>query len=68
MTKITIEVEFSIGEVVFVLTDVDQTPRVVSGYSIVQHNRSFGVLYNLSCNGEETSFYEFEITNEKTIF
>lgn len=54
--------KFSLGEIVYLNTDIEQYPRCVTGYKI----RPGGlIIYMLSCEGEETSHYDIEITKEK---
>lgn len=57
-----VDVEFEIEEIVYLKTDLDQLPRIVSGLSI----RKSGVIsYELS-QGSHTSYhYDFEISKEK---
>lgn len=57
----TINNKFAIGDRVFLVTDQDQLPRIVSGITI----RNGVLIYLLSQNVQETGHYEFEISDEK---
>jgi hypothetical protein len=52
-----------IGEVVYLRTDPDQYPRLVTGLEV----RPDGVLYLLSHAGAETKHYPLEITTERDV-
>ena len=53
---------FELGETVYLKTDTEQLPHVVTGYVI----RPGGtIIYKLSCCGEETNHYDLEITKEQ---
>lgn len=52
-----IEVDYNIGEIVYLRTDSDQQPRLVSGISI----RITSIMYELSKGETCSSHYSFEI-------
>lgn len=58
-----IDTKFNIGEIVYLKTDREQRPCIVSGYKI----RKSDVLYYLCSGPAETEHYEFEISYEKNI-
>jgi len=51
---------FDIGDIVFLKTDSEQLPRVITGILM----RPNGFLYYLSNSTNETSHYEIEISKE----
>jgi len=51
---------FDIGDIVFLKTDTEQLPRVITGILM----RPNGFLYYLSNSTNETSHYEIEISKE----
>jgi hypothetical protein len=55
---------FKLGEIVYLATDPDQHPRMVTGINI----RGTGAYYGLAFGSkEETWHYDFEITSERDI-
>ena len=58
------KIEFKIGQTVYLKTDKEQSPRVVTGISLKPSN---SVIYCLSQNITETWHYGFEISDEKNI-
>jgi hypothetical protein len=59
----TIKNAFDFGDTVYLATDPEQFPRMVTGLIVRPH----GVLYFVSCNTEETTHYDFELSLEKNI-
>lgn len=58
-----IQFQFSAGEVVYLLTDPAQHPRVVVGYEV---DGNLGVMYKIRLSDCEPSYhYDFEITTLK---
>lgn len=57
-----IKAKFLIQEIVFLKTDPEQLPRMVTGIVIRQDT----LLYCLGSGANESSHYEFEISKEKT--
>jgi hypothetical protein len=53
-------ITFDIGDIVFLKTDAEQLPRVITGILM----RPNGFLYYLSNSTNETSHYEIEISKE----
>ena len=58
------KIEFKIGQTVFIKTDKEQYPRVVTGIALRPSN---SVTYCLAQNVTETWHYGFEISDEKDI-
>jgi hypothetical protein len=54
-------IRFKIGEIVFLKSDCEQLPRIVTGILM----RPYGFVYYLSNNTTETSHYEIEISKEE---
>lgn len=54
---------FKIGEMVYILTDTDQNPRIVTGYTIRNNNQIF---YLVSLVATEYEFNDFELSTDKT--
>lgn len=62
--KIYLNVKFNLGDIVYLKTDNEQLPRIVTGFTI--RNKEY-IIYLLSCISDETEHYEIEITDEKDI-
>jgi hypothetical protein len=58
-----IENKFNIGETVYLVTDEDQKPRIVTGISVTAN----GLRYNLVNGITDTYHYELEMSSEKNI-
>jgi hypothetical protein len=58
-----IKIKFEIGSTVFSKTDPDQYERQITGITL----RPTGVLYKVTFNQEECSFYGFELSSEKDV-
>ena len=63
MTKITINVRYEIGEIVYLTTDPEQYKRIITAYQVDKA----GILYILACGELQTTHYDFEITTEKEL-
>lgn len=59
------EHRYEIGDIVYLVTDVDQNPRIVTGF-IIEEKQS--LLYIIGCGSTDSRHFEYEITHEKTIF
>lgn len=57
-----IDEKFEMGELVYLKTDPDQLPRLVTGYTI----RPNSIIYYISSGEMETSHYDIEITVEQS--
>ena len=62
--RLTIDVEFRIGDIVYLFTDPDQSPRMVTAFLY----RGNFVSYELSCGTQETYHNGIEISKEKNLF
>lgn len=51
---------FKIGEIVYLKTDFEQLPRMVTGILM----RPYGLIYHLSNNTIETTHYQIEISKD----
>lgn len=60
MTKI-VNPKFSIGQIVYLITDGNQLDRMVVQITI----SSDGISYNLACGSESSWHYEIEISIDK---
>lgn len=60
MASKVIEFRFDIGELVYLKTDVAQSPRIVFCYKVYKGE----ILYDLACGTVTSSHYEFEISTE----
>lgn len=58
-----IELDFEIGDMVYLKTDEDQRPRVVFGVLL----RPAGIMYDLACGTCVSTHYNFEINVEVDI-
>lgn len=62
MMILTIDNGYDIGEIIYLRTDPDQSPRVITGIKIRANNT---VIYMISLGATaETEHYEFEISEE----
>lgn len=61
---IVINNKFDIGDVVYLKTDQDQLPRVVTCIKVFKHGE---LNYELAQGTLVSLHYEFELQNEKTI-
>lgn len=60
--KVTINVEFEREEIVYLITDTEQKPRMILGYKLMNDS----ILYVLSCGvNTDTEHYECEISRNK---
>jgi len=65
MKRITIELEFEIGQIVFLKTDIDQRQRIVTGINIRPLN---SITYTLSVgDNDETAHYGIEINGNRDV-
>jgi len=60
---ITIEVQYNIGDIVYLKTDEDARPRIVFSYHVTAQE----VMYKLCAGTIVSEHYEFEITAEKPV-
>jgi hypothetical protein len=61
---IIIENKYAYGDIVFLKTDVEQQPRIVT---CIIACPAGDILYELSCGTTSSKHYDFEITIEKTV-
>ena len=64
MIHINHRIEFSLGQIVFLATDPEQHPRMITGISL-RPNRS--VIYAVTLGNEETNHYGIEVRAEKGV-
>ena len=60
--KINLEIEFELGEIVYLITDKEQNERIVSGLTL-RPNKT--ILYTLACGSYESTHFEIEINRNK---
>lgn len=58
-----IDNKFEIGDTVYLKTDRDQRPCIISAFKVCKSD----ILYFLCCATAETQHYDFEISCEKNI-
>lgn len=58
------KLEFQIEQIVYLNTDKEQVPRIVTGISLRPFN---SVTYGLTQNATETWHYGFEISDERDV-
>jgi hypothetical protein len=58
-----IKTTYSIGEMVYLITDEQQRQRIIVGINIKPHDH----VYALSCGEDESFHYDFEMSKEKNI-
>lgn len=54
--------EFQLGQIVYLITDEDQLPRMVTGITIRPGGTN---IYHLSMSGDETTHYAIEIASDR---
>lgn len=60
---IKVDNKFSLKQVVYLKTDEDQRPRIVTAIVIKPND----VLYELSCGPDASEHFDFEISTEKDL-
>jgi hypothetical protein len=63
MEKNHIQPKFSIGQLIYVVTDPDQYLRMITGYKI----RPYGIKYLVSYIDSESEFFDIELSEDKNI-
>jgi len=53
--------KFNFTDIVYLITDVDQKERVVTGFRV----SNYDIVYELCCGEDESIHYDFEISSEK---
>lgn len=61
---IVIENRYEIGDTVYLITDADQSIRIVAGFLVYKAGE---VMYQLACGVEVSVHYDFEISAVKTL-
>jgi uncharacterized phosphosugar-binding protein len=56
-----IDNKYNIGDIVYIVTDVDQLPCMVTSLEVTSKD----VLYHVSRNGLNTVMYDMELSKEK---
>jgi hypothetical protein len=56
--------KFNLGDIVYLITDIDQRARIITGIKVRMNDL---LVYELACNCEETNHFEVEISSEKNI-
>jgi hypothetical protein len=56
------KIDFQIGEIVYLITDVYQSERIVTRIQLMPNR---GVLYNLSFSSTSEWYYNIEISKDK---
>lgn len=64
MPQLRIKIKFDIGDWVYCVTDINQIPMMVVGLVIRPNNL---VIYQVSLNGAEVPYYDFELTGDKNV-
>jgi len=64
MTRLHIEIEYKIKDMVYVITDPDQNKGIVTAFLIDENS----VMYRVCVGSNSNYYYAFELTTEKTIF
>lgn len=57
-----IDNKYEIGDIVFLITDVDRKPRIVSSIEVFMNGE---LMYRLMQGTQYSSHYSFEITEER---
>lgn len=62
---LTINNAFNFGQIVYLKADPDALARIVTGIKVRPGN---AILYTLACAEQESTHYELEITDDKTLY
>ena len=62
--RITLDLDFDFGDKAFVVTDPDQTERIVTGMKILP---GYQVIYELSLDNDIDYHYGFELSDEEDV-
>lgn len=58
-----INVRYEIGEIVYLKTDKEQTPRIIYSYKVFEKE----TMYETACGTQVSLHYEFEITKDANV-
>ncbi len=58
---ILVENKYKIGQTVYLITDCEQHPRLVTAFLV----RKYDIMYELSCGAFASNHMDFEIKKEK---
>ena len=61
---IVVNNKFNINQIVYLKTDMEQFHRIVTGITIRPNDT---LVYAISCGSEESTHYEFEISEERDV-
>lgn len=64
MSMMVIDNKFELGETVFLMTDPEQFPRIVTALSVNPN----GIIYKLAQGVNESYHYDCEISREKALY
>lgn len=57
-----IDNKFEIGQIVYVITDTDQLPRIVTSFEVTPGSI---LVYRVYCGTVNSSHYDFELSHER---
>lgn len=63
MPIVKLNLDFKIGQTVFLKTDTEQFERLVTGYFVAQQ----AITYTLACGEITTDHYAFEMSADKNV-
>jgi len=63
MAQMIITAEYTLGDTIYIKTDIDQRPYIVTGISI----RPGHLTYQVTNSEVKCDFYDFEISAEKNV-
>ena len=63
--KVTLNVEYTYGDVVYIITDSEQEKGIIVGYEILPGDL---IKYRVNSENYTTTFFDFEISSDKTVF
>ena len=59
-----IDNKYDIGNIVYLVTDTDQSPRMITAITVC---RNAELVYELYCGTVSSRHYDFEMSTEKTV-
>lgn len=62
--RLVLNPEFNIGDIVYIKTDIENSPSIVVGYKILPGEV---IKYEVNNENYTTSFYDFEISLDKNV-
>ena len=63
MMKHTINIDFNLGDIVYLRTDPEQNPRMITGIMV----RPIGIAYSVTFGANESAHYAIELNSTRDV-